>query len=99
MDGENQTTTFSPNYWGQATHPSTDLKGGSLEQNLLIFDSLLTGKAPPGLRASIIINASTAFWVAGKVKSIAEGVERAKELLDGNGLSNWLNKARMFFAA
>jgi len=26
-------------------------------------------------------------------------VERAKELLDGNGLSNWLNKARMFFAA
>jgi anthranilate phosphoribosyltransferase len=45
------------------------------------------------------MNASTAFWVAGKVKSITEGVERAKELLDGNGLSNWLNKAKMFFAA
>jgi anthranilate phosphoribosyltransferase len=99
MDGGNQTTTFSPNHWGQATHPSTDLKGGSLEQNLLIFDSLLTGKAPPGLRASIIMNASTAFWVAGKVKSLTEGVEQAKELLDGNGLSSWLNKARKFFAS
>lgn len=99
MDGANQITTLNPNYWEQATHPSTDLRGGSLEQNLLIFDSLLTGKAPSGLRASIIMNASTAFWVAGKVKSITEGVERAKELLDGNGLSNWLNKAKMFFAA
>ena len=97
--GKIKSTTFSPNHWGQATHPSTDLKGGSLEQNLLIFDSLLTGKAPPGLRASIIMNASTAFWVAGKVKSLTEGVEQAKELLDGNGLSNWLNKARKFFAS
>jgi len=98
MDGRNQITTLSPNYWGESTHPSQDLKGGSLKQNLLILDSLLTRKAPSGLRSSILINAGTAFCLAGKVHSIEEGMAQAKELLDGEGLSKWLDKAKKFFS-
>ena len=99
MDDESdEILTLHPNHWDQATFPSNDLQGGSLEKNLLIFKALLDGEAPEGLRSSIIINAASAFWIAGKAESMSEGIDLAERVLDQGILSTWLSKVKEFFS-
>lgn len=90
--------TLDPGYWGMKTFPSSDLTGGDLRQNLSILHGLLNGDCPAGLKATIIVNASSALWISGKVKSIEAGIDRATELLSDGSVLRWLDKARDFFS-
>ena len=95
---EHDSSTLYPDFWGQTTHSPKDLLGGTLHENLNILESLILGNGAKGLKSSIIINAASAFLIAGAVRSIDEGVSKAQELLDHGGLMNWLKKAKRFFS-
>ncbi len=90
-------SSLSPRSWGQSLHPFDDLRGGNLHHNLSIVDSLLKGESPPGLRASVLINAASAFRIAGKVQSLEEGIAWSEELIENGSVGQWLKKAQEFF--
>lgn len=83
--------------WDQNEAPLHHLEGGDLTQNLKIMESVLDRTCPPGLLSTILINASTAFRLCGKVKSLGEGVELAESLLIDGKVKKWIEKASSFF--
>ena len=93
-----ETKIYSPEYWSQPTFSANDLKGGSLKENLSTLGSIISGEAPKGLRASIVINAASAFWISGNVSSIIDGVSKADQIIESGTLSKWLTQAKDFFA-
>ena len=58
---------------------------------------LLEDKAPESLKTTILLNASTAFWIQGKCSSLGEGMELAESLIVDGVVKNWLEKASNFF--
>ncbi len=88
---------LSPSAWGQKIYPYDQLSGGALGKNLEILLNLAKGSCPPGLLASILINAATAFKIAGKVANLGEGVELAESVIKDGRLKKWLNDIRDFF--
>ncbi len=95
---ENNLITLLPDHWNMDTYPVSHLTGGDLSTNLGIFKSLLSGDVPAGLFATVIMNISTALWIAKKVESIEAGVSHAKELLANGSVSKWLTLAREHFS-
>ena len=73
------------------------LKGGDLAYNLKTMQSLLEGKGPPSLRTTVLLNASTAFWIQGRCTSLGEGMELAESLLTDGVVKQWLSRAEYFF--
>ena len=88
---------WSPEKWNTEKGDFSDLSGGDLKQNLMIMKSLIDGCAPVSLHRTILINASTAFWILGKCSSLEEGMEFAESLLVDGVVAKWLNKVRDFF--
>ena len=96
--GNQHKITLEPSHWKMNLFPSSDLAGGSLQENLRILDDLLHGDGPPGLQATVIINVSSALWVAGVTESIEAGIERARELLNNGSVLKWIKKAQTYFS-
>lgn len=72
--------TLDPADLGIATARLEDLQGHDVADNVAIADAVLAGQ--PGAPADIIaLNSAAALYVAGAVGSIADGVERAREVL------------------
>ena len=82
---------------GFAVSPFTDLEGGDLATNLAIVEALLAGRGPAGLVDTIVFNAATALWITGRTDSVAEGVERARDLLLGGAVKAKISATRQFF--
>ena len=74
-----------------------DLKGGTPDDNLRIFEDVLAYKANPTLLNTICINAGAAFCLTQNVPSFEAGFEKAKQLLVSGAVSNWVSKTRSFF--
>jgi anthranilate phosphoribosyltransferase len=89
--------SWKANKWNQKDAPLHHLEGGDLTQNLKIMESVLDRTCPPGLLSTILINASTAFMLCGKVKSLGEGVELTESLLVDGKVKKWIEKASSFF--
>ena len=87
----------SPSKWGSKYGQFSDLKGGDLAYNLKTMQSLLEGKGPPSLRTTVLLNASTAFWIQGRCTSLGEGMELAESLLTDGVVKQWLSRAEYFF--
>ena len=85
---------WTPEKYGLARCDPKELAGGSIEENVSILESIFTGKAPSGLIDSVLFNAAAAFHVCG----VSDGVERARDLLLGGGVKEWLRKAQRFYA-
>ena len=88
--------------WNAADHgfaPSSfsDLEGGDLTTNLAIVDALLSGKGPSGLVDTIVLNTAAALWITGRTASVADGTERARELLLGGAVKGKIEATREFF--
>lgn len=58
-----------------------DLKGGDSKTNAEIIVNILTGKETGAKRDVVLLNSAAALFVAGKVKSIIEGISLAEDLL------------------
>ena len=59
-----------------------DLAGGDAQQNARIIRDILAGTDRGPRRDAVLLNASAALMVAGVVRSMVEGWERAGELID-----------------
>jgi len=61
---------------------AADLAGGEPQHNARIVEEVIAGGGPPGARAAVTLNAAAAFYVAGRVDSLEEGVKSAEAVLD-----------------
>lgn len=88
---------WSPSKWGCEYGSFSDLKGGDLTYNISVMNALLEGTAPKSLQTTVLLNASTAFWIQGRCSSLSEGMELAKSLLIDGVVKKWLDKVNLFF--
>ena len=59
-----------------------DLRGGDRKENALLIHQILGGKEYGPKRDAVLLNSAAALFVAGKTKSLTEGLELAAELID-----------------
>ena len=90
--------SWKPSRWNQEEFDFQDLKGGSLDENLSIMQKVLSQDCPPGLWATIMINAATAFVLSGKSSNLEDGNEYARHLIESGKVSQWLERSREFFS-
>ena len=99
--GRTQTTEvekWHPSEWNQEEYPIRHLKGGDLSENIKIMKNILDGDCFPGLTATILVNAATAFLICERVESLGEGVELAESLIQDGKVKKWLDLTSDFFA-
>lgn len=73
--------TISPEEFGIKLTSKEDITGGDGQENAGIIQNLLRGER--GARRDIVIlNSAAVFYVAGKAKSIADGISIAKKSID-----------------
>lgn len=82
------TLRIDPADAGLSTHPIEELRGGDPAYNAAALRRLLQGE-PGAYRDAVLLNSAAALMVAGRARTLAEGVEEAAEVLD-NGLANTL---------
>lgn len=75
------TYVIQPEDFGLTRCNKEDLVGGSPEENAKITLDILNGVKGPK-RDAVLLNAGAGLYVAGKVETLKQGVERVKELLD-----------------
>ncbi len=69
-----------------------DLVGGDAKENAKITKGILSGEIKGAKRDAVLLNAAAALYVDGKVNSIEEGIEMAKELIDSGKAIKHLEK-------
>jgi len=80
-DGRIEEFEVTPEDAGLPRHPFEAILGGTPEQNAEAFRDLLDG-AEGAYRDAVLLNAAAALLIAGKVNSLPEGVEMARESID-----------------
>jgi anthranilate phosphoribosyltransferase len=81
------TSTQSPSDFPVLEATLADLEGGDRQANAQIVRQILTGRERGPKRDAVLLNTGAALFVSGKTKSIAEGWERAAELIDDGAAS------------
>ncbi|WP_444668451.1 anthranilate phosphoribosyltransferase [Cereibacter changlensis] len=80
-DGEIREFELHPEEAGLPVHPFEMIVGGTPAENAVAFRALLDG-AQTAFRDAVLLNSAAALVVAGKVNSLPEGAELARESLD-----------------
>jgi anthranilate phosphoribosyltransferase len=70
-----------------------DIRGGDAQRNARIMESVLRGDAGP-YRDAVLLNAAGALVVHGTAADLREGVQRARDAIDGGGALRLLDKVR-----
>jgi anthranilate phosphoribosyltransferase len=83
--------------FGLKSAPFVELQGGDLAENLVIVERLLAGRGPGGLVDTIALNAAVALWIVGKVPTVRDGVETARELLLGGAVKKKIEATKSFY--
>ncbi len=81
---------FEAERFGLVTGDPADLNGGTPEENLQMLKDLADGKAPRGLRDSVLLGAGFAALVAGRAGSVEAGIARGREVLEKGIFADWL---------
>lgn len=92
VDGEWHAADF-----GLTRSPFEHLAGGDVAANLALVEAVLAGNAPAGLVDTIVLNAAVALWVTGRVASVRDGIEPARELLLGGAVRKKIAATREFY--
>lgn len=82
-DGELIDRVIHPEEAGLRVYPKDAVRGGTPEENAQITRDLLTGKGTPAQQDIVALNAGAALRTVGRVGSIREGVEVAREVMRG----------------
>ena len=77
--------------------PFAELQGGGLAENMAIVEALLAGRGARGLVDTIALNAAVALWIVGKVATVREGIQPARELLLGGAVQKKIAATREFY--
>lgn len=90
---DNKITSYKlqPEDFGLKRYSIKDIEGGLPKDNANELKELFNGKQG-AKRDFLLLNSGALFYVAGKCKSIYEGIEKAKELIDSGKSSNKLEE-------
>ncbi len=80
-DGEVSHFLFEPPGDGQSLNPE-DARGHSPEENARIIAEILKGERQDAARQFAVLNAAFGFYVAGKVTTLEEGIDKANAIVD-----------------
>ncbi|KXK33055.1 MAG: Anthranilate phosphoribosyltransferase [Candidatus Hinthialibacteria bacterium OLB16] len=80
---------------GFARVPFEDLKGGDVVLNRAIAERVLSGETGPGMEV-VSLNAGVGLYVCGKVDSVQDGIQQARQILIDKGAWRVLEKWRSF---
>lgn len=75
------TYDLTPESMGLSSHPSTEIRGGSVRENVEITEAVLSGQ-PGAARDIVLLNAGAAIYAADSATSIEEGIKLAKQSID-----------------
>lgn len=92
-DGYYRTMVIAPEDFGLARCEKSALVGGTPEENAAITRAVLSGEQGPR-RGTVVLNAGTALYIAGKADSIAAGVRLAGQLIDSGAALKTLEALR-----
>ena len=82
---------------GFARSTPAELAGGNPDENVALLRATMEGKGRDGLTDTLLLNAGTGFYIAGKAASIREGADLARGILLGGTLQSWLRRAEEFY--
>ncbi len=85
--------SVSPKLLGVKQATKKDLMGKDAIENAEIIKFVLQGEKGPR-RDIVVLNAAAAFYLAGKVKDIKEGIKMAEKSIDSGAAMQILNKLR-----
>mmetsp|Transcript_2878 Transcript_2878/g.4931 ORF Transcript_2878/g.4931 Transcript_2878/m.4931 type:complete len:152 (-) Transcript_2878:57-512(-) len=71
-----------PADFGVGAHPLSEVAGQTPEENAVEMRELLAGRGRLAVREMVLMNASAALYVAGKVSTFKEGTAAAKAALE-----------------
>ena len=96
-NGQVRAFTISPEEYDIPLAEQSAIQGGTLEDNLAIARSVLSGErgAP---RDVVLLNAGTGAYVAGLTGSISEGIKKAADALDNGAARVKLDDIRLVSA-
>lgn len=81
-DGWMKEYTIAPEQFGFTRGTKEDILGGTPAENAAATRAILAGEEKGHKRDSVLLNSGAAIFVGGKADSMAEGVEKAKQLID-----------------
>ena len=81
-NGEYNSYVLTPEQFGLTRSTKQDLEGGTPEENAAITRDILSGKDKGPKFETVLMNAGAALYIAGKATDIADGIEKARELID-----------------
>ena len=86
------TSAMDPGHFAFQPVRLEDLRGGDRQQNAAILRNILAGKERGPKRDAVLLNSAGALFVAGKAKSLVEGLDFAAELIDNGKALAKLNE-------
>ncbi len=81
-DGVVESWTLDPTELGLPRAPLQALQGGTPQDNAFLLRRVLAGEAGPR-RDVVLLNSAAVLLVGGRVKDLSEGLEAAREVIDG----------------
>lgn len=93
-DGQYSTYTITPEEFGFTRGTKAELVGGTPQDNAAITLDILEGHTHGARRDTVVLNSAAAFYIAGRVNTIAEGVALAQELIDSGAALETLKAYR-----
>ena len=81
-NGEYSSYVLTPEQFGLTRSTKKDLEGGTPEENAAITRDILSGKDKGPKFETVLMNAGAALYIAGKATDIADGIGKARELID-----------------
>ena len=81
-NGEYSSYVLTPEQFGLTRSTKKDLEGGTPEENAAITRDILSGKDKGPKYETVLMNAGAALYISGKATDIADGIEKARELID-----------------
>lgn len=82
-DGVTAAFELRPERFGWSGLDARELAGGAPEANARLAVEVLKGDRGGAARAAVVLNAGAAFWAAGRVDEIEDGVALARRSIDG----------------
>ena len=81
-NGEYNSYVLTPEQFGLTRSTKKDLEGGTPEESAKITRDILSGKDRGPKFETVLMNAGAALYIAGKATDIADGIGKARELID-----------------
>ena len=81
-DGWMKTYEITPEQFGFVRCSKDDLLGGTPQENAAITRGILSGEIQGHKRNAVLMNAGAAIYIGGKAETMADGIQKAAELID-----------------